>query len=144
MEMVEAIGNPNIIFEMQDIIKSSYKDCRNIPIGRFTLLLFLYNCIIRDSFHFVRHYFIKPVSAPSFAVFSGGYKVLIDAVCPHQIFMGALFRNSSVGYDQYFVGVADGIQPVGYNQQGFALAELTYGLLDIAFIIGIHAGSSFV
>jgi hypothetical protein len=32
---------------------------------------------------FVGHSFIKPASAPASAVFSGGYKVFVNAACLH-------------------------------------------------------------
>ncbi len=58
--------------------------------------------------------------------------------------MGSTFCDLSIGNDQNLIGMADGVQPVGDDQQSFTPAELTDGFLDAAFIVGVDAGSGLV
>ena len=40
--------------------------------------------------------------------------------------------------------MADGIQPVGNDQQSLTPAQLGDGLLDVALVVGVHAGSGLI
>ena len=42
-------------------------------------------------------------------------------------------------HHENLIGVADRVQPVGDDQQGFALAQLADSLLNIALIVRIYA-----
>ena len=42
------------------------------------------------------------------------------------------------------IGVADGVQPVGDDQQGLALAQLADRLLNIALVVCVYAGGGLV
>ena len=46
--------------------------------------------------------------------------------------------------NQDLIGVTNGIEPVGNDQQGLAPAQLGDGLLDVALIVGVHAGSGLI
>ena len=46
--------------------------------------------------------------------------------------------------DQDLIGVANGIKSVGNDQQGLTPAQLGDGLLDVALVVGVHAGSGLI
>lgn len=58
--------------------------------------------------------------------------------------MGAMLRDLSVTDDQNLVGVLDGIQTVGNDQQGLTLYQFGDSLLNIALIVSVHAGGRLV
>lgn len=73
------------------------------------------------------------------AALANGHKVLVDAALLHQFFMGSLLRNAAAGDDQYFVGMANGVQPVGdhldrgivHDRSSLAAITRSEGMLQI-------------
>ena len=53
-----------------------------------------------------------------------GDEVLIDPRLLHQRLMGAPLGDLPIGYDEDLIRASDGVQPVGDDQQGFALHQL--------------------
>lgn len=58
--------------------------------------------------------------------------------------MGAMLRDLSVVNDQNLIGILDGVQTVGDDQQGLTLYQLRDGLLNVALIVGVHTGGRLV
>ena len=61
--------------------------------------------------------------APTGRVHTDTDEILINTGLFHQFLMGAMLRDMSVTDDQNLVGVLDGIQTVGNDQQGLTLYQ---------------------
>ena len=59
-------------------------------------------------------------------------EILINTGLFHQLLMSAMLRDPSVADDQNLVGVLDGVQTVGDDQQGLTLYQFGDSLLNIA------------
>mgnify|MGYP001046906063 CR=1 FL=1 len=71
-------------------------------------------------------------------------EILINTGLFHQLLMSAMLRDPSVADDQNLVGVLDGVQTVGDDQQGLTLYQLRDGLLNVALVVGVHTGGRLV
>ena len=56
--------------------------------------------------------------APTGGIGAGGDEAAVDALLRHESVMVAGLDDASLVNDQDLIGVADGIQPVGNDQQG--------------------------
>lgn len=60
---------------------------------------------------------------PSSRILSDIDKILINTGLFHQFFMGAMLRDLSVVNDQNLIGILDGVQTVGDDQQRLTLTS---------------------
>ena len=83
-------------------------------------------------------------SVPAPALLAHRDEIPVQPAGLHQFLMGAGLDDPAVRNHQNLVGVPYGVQPVSDHQQGLSLAQFTDGLLDVAFVVGVHAGSGFI
>ena len=68
----------------------------------------------------------------------------VNALLRHKFVVVAGLNDAPLVDNQDLIGVTNGIEPVGNDQQGLAPAQLGDGLLDVALIVGVHAGSGLI
>lgn len=74
----------------------------------------------------------------------GAILLCIYAPFAHKLLVRALFRHRTVRDYDYIVGGADSVQPVGDDYERLTFDKFGYGLLDISFVVHIHAGGGFI
>ena len=82
--------------------------------------------------------------APTSGIGAGGDEAAVNALLRHKFVMVAGLDDAPLVDDQDLIGVANGIEPVGNDQQGLTPAQLGDGLLDVALVVGVHAGSGLI
>ena len=88
--------------------------------------------------------FLSRPAVPALALLPGAYKVPVGTAFLHEQVVGAPLGDAAILDDQDLVCVPDGVEPVGDDQQGLAPAQFTDGLLDVLFIVRVHAGCGLV
>ena len=82
--------------------------------------------------------------APTGGIGAGGDEAAVNALLRHKFVVVAGLNDAPLVNNQDLIGVANGIEPVGNDQQGLAPAQLGDGLLDVALVVGVHAGSGLI
>ena len=83
-------------------------------------------------------------AVPALALLAHRDEIPVQTAGFHQFLVGAGLGDPALRDHQDLVGVPDGIQPVGNDKQCFSLAQFADGLLDVALVVGVHAGGGFV
>ena len=83
-------------------------------------------------------------AVPALALLAHRDEIPVQTAGFHQFLVGAGLGDPAVRDHQDLVGVPDGVQPVGNDKQCLSLAQLADGLLDVALVVGVHAGGSLV
>src|SRR5699024_920435 len=82
--------------------------------------------------------------APAGGIGAGGDEAAVNALLRHKFVVVAGLDDAPLVDNQDLIGVTNGIEPVGNDQQGLAPAQLGDGLLDVALVVGVHAGSGLI
>lgn len=83
-------------------------------------------------------------AVPALALLAHRDEIPVQTAGFHQFLMGAGLGDPAVRDHQDLIGIPDGVQPVGNDKQSLALAQLADGLLDVALVVGVHAGGGLV
>ena len=102
-------------------------------------LLFMTIESSRSVFSIVWFTFLCSV-VPALALLAHCDEIPVQTAGFHQFLVGAGLGNLAVCNYQDLIGVPDGIQPVGNDKQCLSLAQFADGLLDVALVVGVHAG----
>lgn len=81
---------------------------------------------------------------PALALLAHRDEIPVQTAGFHQFSVGAGLGNPALRDHQDLIGVPDGVQPVGNDKQCLSLAQFADGLLDVAFVVGVHAGGGFI
>ena len=83
-------------------------------------------------------------AVPALALLAHRDEIPVQTAGFHQFLVGAGLGDPAVRDHQDLIGIPDGVQPVGNDKQSLALAQFADGLLDVALVVGVHAGGGLV
>ena len=84
--------------------------------------------------------FLSGSAVPALTLLAHRDEIPVQTAGFHQFSVGAGLDDPAVRDHQDLVGVPDGVQPVGNDKQSLALAQFADGLLNVALVVGVHAG----